>query len=626
MTKLKPIISLKDLSKIYSSNGAVAVGLHKINLDFYKGEFVAVTGSSGSGKSTLLNVISCIDSYEEGELLLFGEETAHYSETERAAYRKDYVAFIFQDYNIIDSYTVYQNVELALLSKHPDKKIRRQAINDLLAKVGLLSHANHRATKLSGGQKQRVSIARALAKDAPILFADEPTGNLDSKTSAEILALLKELSKDKLVVVVTHSYDEIKEYATRKIRLADGEIAEDTTLDKNIRVDFEKRINGKDETKKQIKAISTVAKNNILATPKRSIFSLTGLIIVALAFIWLIIGITILNTDDGFYNYDHKLDIQVTTLEDRALDETDIETIKSIEDVVTVKYYIGLINQLATYHLEDIEEDVQGIIRPASAFDNTLYSGRLPENDTEIVINLPAKRKYTSLNILNKVVSFHIQGIMHNFVVVGTTANGDSSIFVKDEYIPDTPEVGLNSDRALVAVVNGTQNVKNTMQALEDMGYRTYYLYSGSKILQIEQIRIVMFSVLVLFIMLFVFRAVQGSVKTVSESKKRDYNIMRTVGLSNNFIKLVYYFEMAFIAIAAWIITNILSFIGIIVYTLIISPSILYAFSLMRDNIGIYILVTFIALAILLFVTLSNAVRFNKKFYKYTVKNSLLEG
>lgn len=220
------LLTLKDIGKIYVSEGNVAVGIRGVNLSFDRGEFVAITGKSGSGKSTLLNVISGMDSYEEGELYIEGQTTSHYLQPEWEEYRQKYISFIFQDYNIIESFTVLQNVELALMHIE-DKKERRKRAMDLIQRVGLASHMRQKGSKLSGGQKQRTVIARALAKDSPIILADEPTGNLDSHTSKEIIELLREVSKDKLLIVVTHNFEQVEAYATRHIRVYDGAIESD---------------------------------------------------------------------------------------------------------------------------------------------------------------------------------------------------------------------------------------------------------------------------------------------------------------------------------------------------------------------------------------------------------------
>ncbi len=224
-----PLLELRNIGKIYVSENNVAVGIRGVNLSFDRGEFVAVTGKSGSGKSTLLNVISGMDTYEEGELLIEGEPTSHFMQKDWEEYRKQYISFIFQEYNIIESFTVLQNVELALMNIE-DPKERRERAMELLRRVGLESHFHHKGSKLSGGQKQRTVIARALAKDSPILLCDEPTGNLDSKSSTEIIELLREVSRDKLVIIVTHNFEQVENYATRHIRIFDGAVETDHTV------------------------------------------------------------------------------------------------------------------------------------------------------------------------------------------------------------------------------------------------------------------------------------------------------------------------------------------------------------------------------------------------------------
>lgn len=225
------LLKLKNIGKIYNSNDILTIGIRGINLELDYNEFVTIEGESGSGKSTLLNVIGANDSYEEGELYLNGAETSHYSESEWEAYREKNIATVFQDFNIIENLTVLENVELALL-RLEDKGERRRIAKDLIAKVGLTGQMNRRGSKLSGGEKQRTVIARALAKDAPIILADEPTGNLDVKASEEVAALLKEVSKDKLVVVVTHNPEFFKQYATRRIRIYDGSVSEDRMIER----------------------------------------------------------------------------------------------------------------------------------------------------------------------------------------------------------------------------------------------------------------------------------------------------------------------------------------------------------------------------------------------------------
>ncbi|MEG1509016.1 MAG: ABC transporter ATP-binding protein/permease, partial [Clostridia bacterium] len=273
------------VTKIYTSENNVTIGMQQINAEFHRGEFVAIIGESGSGKSTLLNVLSGNHSYEEGEMYIDGKETSHYSVSDWENYRRKYISYIFQDYKLVDSYTVLQNVELSLMLAITNKTQRIAKAKELIEKVGLTPHLKQKCTKLSGGQKQRVAIARALAKDCPIILADEPTGNLDSKMGKEIMNLLFEVSKDKLVIIVTHDYEDIEDFATRKIRFYDGKIAEDKIIKKVENFDaLNKEEEIKKPTQKEIvkKTIKREVKhytnsmqvgfNNVLATPKKSLF------------------------------------------------------------------------------------------------------------------------------------------------------------------------------------------------------------------------------------------------------------------------------------------------------------------------------------------------------------------
>lgn len=224
------MLKLKNLSKFYYSKGIIASGLNRVNLELHPGEFVVITGESGSGKSTLINVISGLDSYEEGEMYIDGNETSHFTVNDFENYRRKYIANIFQSFNLVSSYTVFQNVELVLLVEGRRKSDVKEKVSAIIEKVGLTEFANTKVSKLSGGQKQRVAIARALAKETPIIVADEPTGNLDSKSALGIVELLKDVAEDHLVIVVTHNYDQFEDCASRRIKLSDGRIIEDEVI------------------------------------------------------------------------------------------------------------------------------------------------------------------------------------------------------------------------------------------------------------------------------------------------------------------------------------------------------------------------------------------------------------
>jgi len=218
------MIELKNVSKYYNNNGVISNGLHNVSLTLKKGEIVAITGESGSGKSTLLNVITKMDTFDEGEIYFKGNETSYFNIDDMDQFRKNKIGFIFQNYNIIDSYTVLKNVMLPLtINGVPIKEAKIKA-KELIEKVGLTHRIKHRGSKLSGGEKQRCVIARALAYDSEILACDEPTGNLDSATGREIIKLIKEVAENKLVLIVTHNFDQVKDIVTTSISLNIREI------------------------------------------------------------------------------------------------------------------------------------------------------------------------------------------------------------------------------------------------------------------------------------------------------------------------------------------------------------------------------------------------------------------
>ena len=239
-------IKLQNISKYYYSETAVTQALQGINLEFRMGEFVAITGESGSGKSTLLRIISGMDTFDDGELYVDGQPTFQYDEDDWEEYRRTKIGFVFQDYSLIGHYTAKENIVSALLIMGvPEKEAGDKAIH-YLERVGLSAQRDQRASKLSSGQKQRLSIARALAKNTDIIVADEPTGNLDSETGAQIVKLLRDLSQDHLVIMVTHNYEQVEKYVTRKVRLHDGSLILDVS--ENVDTDQKSEVSENMET------------------------------------------------------------------------------------------------------------------------------------------------------------------------------------------------------------------------------------------------------------------------------------------------------------------------------------------------------------------------------------------
>ncbi len=228
------LIQLRNLAKIYQSGDSEFAALHDVNLDIERGEFVAITGSSGSGKSTLMNLLGCLDSPSRGSYLLADRDVAKLSRIELAKVRNEFIGFVFQNFNLLSRTSAAENVELPLIYARVPPAERHRRAREALERVGLGNRAGHTPAQLSGGQQQRVAIARALVTRPPLILADEPTGNLDSATSVEIMKLLTELHASGMTIIfVTHEMD-IAAYAARKLLLKDGAVVADHRQQPNL--------------------------------------------------------------------------------------------------------------------------------------------------------------------------------------------------------------------------------------------------------------------------------------------------------------------------------------------------------------------------------------------------------
>ena len=226
MASGNPIITMTDITKVYSVGGEEVRALDGANLTIREGEFVSIIGPSGSGKSTLMNIIGCLDIADSGEYILDGQSIEQYSEEELAKIRNKKIGFIFQNFNLLSRMSALANVELPLIYQRMHVNERKERAQRALDRVGLSDRSSHKPSELSGGQQQRVAIARALATDPAILLADEPTGNLDSKTGDDIMALFHELHRaGDTIVLITHN-EEIAKQAQRRIRIMDGRVTE----------------------------------------------------------------------------------------------------------------------------------------------------------------------------------------------------------------------------------------------------------------------------------------------------------------------------------------------------------------------------------------------------------------
>ena len=268
------MLKLTNIVKNYEVGDEKVCALKGINIEFRKNEFVAILGQSGCGKTTLLNIIGGLDKYTSGDLSIYNRSTKKFKDHDWDTYRNHSVGFVFQSYNLIPHQTVLSNVELALTLSGVGKQERRRRAKEALEKVGLGNQLHKKPNQMSGGQMQRVAIARALVNDPEILLADEPTGALDSQTSVQIMEILKEISKDKLIIMVTHNPELADQYATRTVRLLDGEVISDSNPyegDENLsRVHEVKHVGKKSKVSMSFFTALSLSLNNLMAKKART--------------------------------------------------------------------------------------------------------------------------------------------------------------------------------------------------------------------------------------------------------------------------------------------------------------------------------------------------------------------
>ena len=366
------MLQVKNISKRYKTGDLIQTALNGVSLNLRDNEFVAILGPSGSGKTTLLNIIGGLDRYDSGDLIINNVSTKNYKDRDWDTYRNHTIGFVFQSYNLIPHQTVLSNVELALTIGGISRKERKQRALKALDEVGLLDQAHKKPNQMSGGQMQRVAIARALVNNPDILLADEPTGALDTKTSVQVMDLLKQVAKDRLVVMVTHNPDLANEYANRIIRLQDGEIISDTNPYEVAQTTLKKKAVRTKKAHMSIFTALSLSFNNLLTKKGRTILT-------AFAGSIGIIGIAlILSLSQGFQNYIDKIQedtlssypltitsdtADMTTailsmVSDRRENKTDGENVIERQYLTTMFSSIGS-NDLKSFkkYIEDHEQD-----------------------------------------------------------------------------------------------------------------------------------------------------------------------------------------------------------------------------------------------------------------------------
>ena len=388
------MLELKNIKKSYKTGSFIQHALNGINLKFRKNEFVAILGPSGSGKTTLLNIIGGLDRYDSGDLLIKGKSTKKFKDKDFDAYRNKSIGFIFQSYNLISHISILDNVEMGMTLSGKKYKVRRKKAKELLKKVGLEDHMHKKPNQLSGGQMQRVAIARALANDPEIILADEPTGALDTKTSVQIMKLIKEIAEDKLVIMVTHNPDLAKDYASRVINMKDGEIINDSNKYDSEEEDSEYKLK---KTKMSFLTALYLSLNNIKTKKGRTL-------ITAFASSIGIIGIAlILSLSNGFQNkiddFEHQVSDAMPIIISATKQNITAESIKSAFSS----------NSGMTQEEEENDFTDEKIVKKVDEDKNNVFATSInPINDEymEYINNIP--KEYVSSTLVDNSIKMNL--------------------------------------------------------------------------------------------------------------------------------------------------------------------------------------------------------------------------
>lgn len=436
------MLDLKKINKIYETDSFKQKALDNVSISFRKSEFVSILGPSGSGKTTLLNIIGGLDKYTTGDLVINNVSTKKYKDKDWDTYRNHRVGFVFQSYNLISHQSILSNVELALTLSGVSSKERKRRAKKALKEVGLEKHINKRPNQLSGGQMQRVAIARALVNDPEIIMADEPTGALDSKTSTQIMDLLKEVAKDRLVIMVTHNKELAEAYSTRIIELKDGVILGDSNPYKNEEKELEKAKKTKKKSMSMKTALS-LSLNNLMTKKGRTILT-------AFAGSIGIIGISlILSLSNGIQNYidnteKETLSSYPLTIQKESIDMS--EMIKQLSGQNESKEYkddkvhsFNIIGDMFTSMSEKvkrndikafkdyIESDKSDIKKYTTSiqygYDVTL---NLYKNDTENITRVNPTTVFDSVGMGTDGISSAYSGYMSNYNVFSEMIDNDN--------------------------------------------------------------------------------------------------------------------------------------------------------------------------------------------------------
>ena len=446
------MLELKNIKKSYKTGEFVQHALKGINLEFRKNEFVAVLGPSGSGKTTLLNIVGGLDRYDSGDLIINGKSTKKFKQKDWDSYRNNCIGFIFQSYNLISHISVLQNVEMGMTLSGLSAKKRHKKALEVLKKVGLKEHAHKKPNQLSGGQMQRVAIARALANNPEIILADEPTGALDSKTSVQIMELIKEIAKDKLVIMVTHNPELANDYANRIVEFKDGELISDSNPVDNTKEKDNYKIK---KTSMNYLTALKLSFNNIKTKKGRTL-------ITAFASSIGIIGIAlILSLSNGFK-------LQIDKFEKDTLSQAPIVISKQSMDM----------NSMPNLkEKDDLEEYTsEQVIHPEKTIENIVHNNKITKEYVNSIKSLDSNliggisyQRATNLNLLTKIdgkiKQIDTSGI--TFPMPSTLDNQEATV-MKDNYDVIYGNFTTNKED-LTLLVDSKNRVSETI--LKALGY-----------------------------------------------------------------------------------------------------------------------------------------------------------
>lgn len=467
------MLELKKIKKSYKTGDFIQHALKDVSLEFRKNEFVAILGPSGSGKTTLLNIIGGLDRYDNGDLIINGKSTKKFKDTDWDAYRNNCIGFIFQSYNLISHISVLENIEMSLTLSGVNNKKRRKKALEVLKRVGLEEHAHKKPNQLSGGQMQRVAIARALVNNPDIILADEPTGALDSTTSVQIMELIKEIAKDKLVIMVTHNPELANEYANRIIELKDGSLTSDSNPTKKME---DEKYNFK--IKKTAMSFFTaldLSFNNIKTKKGRTLLT-------AFASSIGIIGIAlILSLSNGF-------DIEIDNFEKETLSsmpiiiseqamEMDEEILNQIND--TESQLESFTSKKKVYTLPNVQDTLMHV----NDFneDYIKYVDKINKDD---ILGI----SYTRATTINAIVKngntynmFNSSNL--NVASMPETPNSKENKFIKENYDILAGKLPTNKDE-MVLIVDSKNRIDGNL--LTNIGLPKNESYSFEDILNVE--------------------------------------------------------------------------------------------------------------------------------------------